>query len=166
MIFKDIKGFEGLYKISDTGLIKRGEKILKERKNGGYNDICLSKDGKVSYHKIHRLVALTFIPNPENKPCVNHINCNKRDNHINNLEWVTYKENMQHAIKNNLCRSAENHKNSKLKNSDIGIIKYLKGKLSHSDIAYMFGITRTVITQILNNKAWIDNYKIINGKVY
>jgi len=103
--WKWIDGFEGLYKISNSGKIKSYHKsetgkILSTKNRSGYENITLIKNLKHFYEKVHRLVAKTFIPNPENKPQVNHIDCNKHNNHVNNLEWVTPKENMQHAIKN------------------------------------------------------------------
>ena len=64
----------------------------------GYCIVCLTKDGKCSNKKIHRLVALAFIPNPENKPCIEHINTDKTDNNIKNLRWATYKENCNNPI--------------------------------------------------------------------
>lgn len=104
-IFKDIKGYEGLYQISNLGRVKAlsfyktvrggGLQLMPERfripytKGTGkheYHVLTLSNDKKISIAKIHRLVAVAFIPNTENKPCVNHINGIKTDNRIENLE--------------------------------------------------------------------------------
>ena len=106
-IWKDIKGYEGMYQASNLGQIKslklKKEKILKQCKNEhGYLVVNLCKNGKWKTCRVHRLIADTFIPNPENKPCVNHINGQKDDNNIKNLEFCTYSENMFHAYKNNL----------------------------------------------------------------
>lgn len=99
MIWKQIKGFEN-YQISNTGLIRKGDLILKPFDNKGYERIEL-KNGDIKSKKlIHRLVAEHFIPNPLNKPQVNHKDCNKKNNHVDNLEWVTNKENVQYAIAN------------------------------------------------------------------
>lgn len=99
MIWKQIKGFEN-YQISNTGLIRKGDLILKPFDNKGYERIEL-KNGDIKSKKlIHRLVAEHFIPNPLNKSQVNHKDCNKKNNHVDNLEWVTNKENAQHAIAN------------------------------------------------------------------
>lgn len=98
--WKDIEGYEGLYQVSNIGKIRRGNKILKQTENRcGYNYICLSKAGKKSHLLVNRIVAKTFIPNPQNKPCVNHIDLNKQNNSANNLEWVTYKENVEWSVK-------------------------------------------------------------------
>lgn len=100
-IWKDIIGFEGLYKISNLGRVKNyKEKLLKYCiDTRGYYKLTLCKDKKRYDKTVHRLIAENFIDNPENKPCVNHINSNRLDNRIHNLEWVTYSENNKHAHK-------------------------------------------------------------------
>lgn len=117
-IWKDVVGYEGLYQVSNLGRVKsckkliirknKGNFILKEKimKNSvtgyGYYMVNLYKNGKYTHFLVHRLVALAFIPNPLNKPCINHIDAVKTNNKTNNLEWVTYGENNLHALKNNL----------------------------------------------------------------
>ena len=108
-IWKDIEGYEGLYQVSNLGRVKslkriqkfyhnRSDKILNLTKCGaGYFKIILSKNGVNKNHMIHRLVAQAFILNPENKPTVNHKDGNKHNNCVDNLEWATYSENIQHA---------------------------------------------------------------------
>ena len=113
-IWKDVIGYEGKYKVSDLGNVKslnyhktKKEKIMKNIKdNDGYFIInLLSKN-----HKLHRLVAIAFIPNPENKPQINHIDGNRQNNHVSNLEWCTSKENITHSFKV-LKRKATNYGN-------------------------------------------------------
>jgi len=89
-----------------------GFKIIKENilnpyriKNNKYSIVTISIKGKRKSKSIHRLVAEAFIPNPENKPQVNHIDGNKQNNSISNLEWVYAKENVQHSIKNKLRKT-------------------------------------------------------------
>ena len=103
-IWKDMKNFEGLYKINNEGLIKnKRNKTLKTSINhNGYVVVYLCKDNKKYAKKVHRLVAETFISKIEGKNQVNHIDGNKRNNNVDNLEWCTQSENIKHAYKNNL----------------------------------------------------------------
>ena len=106
-VWKDIKGFEGIYKVSNYGRIKsiiRYKRMMKTALDkSGYLKICLT-DSKHKKHtiKIHRIVAENFIPNTENKEQVNHIDGNKENNRVDNLEWCTQSENMKHAFRNGL----------------------------------------------------------------
>lgn len=93
---KDIKNYEGLYAVTSCGKVwsYRSQKFLSPRvKENGYLEVVLSKDGVKKAYLIHRLIAETFIPNPDNKPTVNHKDENKSHNYINNLEWMTSAEN-------------------------------------------------------------------------
>lgn len=101
-VWKDIEGYEGLYQVSNLGRVKnsRTGRILKFGKHkNGYLQVILCKNGKTKHYYIHRLVAKTFIPNPQNKPEVNHIDENKENNHVENLEWVTHNENMKYGTR-------------------------------------------------------------------
>lgn len=96
----DYKG----YKVCDDGtIIGTSGKVLTPKNNGyDYFSVCIYFNGKKLYEYIHRIVAKCFIPNPDNKPCVNHINGIKSDNSVANLEWCTRSENVKHAYKNGL----------------------------------------------------------------
>lgn len=108
-IWKDISGFEGLYKISSFGRIKslkkktinghcKNDKILRARVDKkGYIHYALKKNGNTYERKAHRLVAQAFIENPENKPQVNHLDTNRMNNYYKNLEWCTNGENQKHS---------------------------------------------------------------------
>jgi hypothetical protein len=107
--WKDIINFEGLYKISSDGEIVniRTNKILEPNKSGRYLYYSLSKNAKPLYRYLHRMIAQCFIENIDNKPQVNHIDGNRRNNKIENLEWATASENITHAHKNNLIKCTE-----------------------------------------------------------
>lgn len=110
-IWKDVNEYEGIYQVSNLGNVKslphivscgRGqtltkEKTLKFRNSYGYNRVHLMKDKKEKNLYVHRLVAEAFIPNPYNLPVVNHIDENRSNNHVENLEWCTHKENVNHG---------------------------------------------------------------------
>ena len=110
-IWKDIKGYEGLYQVSNLGKVKRlrfinkhtniEKETIKSQKirKDGYLEVVLYKDGKGKCIQVHRIVATAFIPNIENKPQVNHIDGNKKNNIVKNLEWVTRSENMRHSAR-------------------------------------------------------------------
>ena len=114
-MWKDIDFFEWLYQISDQGEVKSlnyrctwKQALLRPTiNNWGYLYVWLHRKWIINKITIHRLVATNFIPNPENKPEVNHKNWIKTDNRIENLEWVTKKENSRHAFETGLC--ANNH---------------------------------------------------------
>ena len=118
---KDIKGYEGHYKINEEGEVftvkhNRIKKLKPRISHDGYVWYNLCKEGKQKTCRANRLVAETFIPNPDNKPTVNHIDGNKLKNSVSNLEWATRKEKMQHAYKLGLKKpvSGTNQGNSVL----------------------------------------------------
>ena len=110
--WKDIKGYKGMYQVSNHGFVRSWKngghgkrdkpKEIGRLGNGEYNMVALCNEGDSRSETVHRIVAEAFIPNPENKPCVNHIDGNKKNNHVSNLEWCTYSENINHAVETGL----------------------------------------------------------------
>jgi len=169
-IFKDIKGYEGIYQISNLGIVKslthypKGRtgkqtgRVLKQiTDKKGYVRVSLSKNGTRFNTSVHRLVALTFIPNTKNKPQVNHINGIKNDNRIKNLEWCTGSENVIHSIGNNLSNFnyGEKHHMSKLNNKQAIELRnqFEKGE-SVKDLSKKYNLSVVAIYNIINNKTY------------
>ncbi len=119
-IWKDIEGYEGKYTISNYGKVtalnfaKRGfsQELKQSLDSKGYSFVNLYFSGKMNPHRIHRLIAIHFIPNPESKPYINHINGIKNDNSIDNLEWCTAKENIRHSFDTGLNKNSDKQKQS------------------------------------------------------
>lgn len=160
-----INGFEGLYKISDKGNVysaKTNKNLSLNRiTKDGYNHVAIRKDGKAHNLKIHRIVAKHFIPNPENKPTVNHIDGNKQNNSVSNLEWATREENMQHAYKLGLKKMHKGceHASSKLTAEQVAEIKqtykrYKKGFGSVA-LAKKYGVESSTILRIVQGKRYV-----------
>lgn len=106
---KDIIGFEGLYAISETGVVTHlnFNRTLKINYSTTYPTVHLCKNGHKCLKLIHRLIAEAFIPNPDNKPHINHKNGNKQDFSIPNLEWTTISDNCLHAYRTGLAKVSE-----------------------------------------------------------
>lgn len=172
-----ITGFEDYYEVSDLGNVRRLPKqvqnrgavyvvpggVLKPGKAGlGYLKVSLSKHGAVSAKYVHRLVALHFIPNPDNKPTVNHKDGNKLNNAKSNLEWATQAENNQHSYDTGLkipitgsWNNGVKNPASKLTPEQVEQIRSLKGQKTVREIGRMFGVSDSLISQIQNFKKWI-----------
>lgn len=169
-IWKDIKGYEGLYQISNLGNVKSlarqkngnsksiidvPERILKAGINSrGYYTVVLHKNSNPKSTKVHRLVAETFIENIKNSSSVNHINAIKTDNRVENLEWCSHLENMQHARKLKLINPAkgEGHGMSKLTNQQVITIR--NDNRSLKEIAKDYGVSPGLVGFIKRRKNW------------
>jgi len=177
--WKDIPNYEGAYEVSSQGdvrSIKRynnykkhsiGDKILSPGITDGYCQVALSKHKSQQQYKIHRLVAQAFIPNPENKPCVNHLDGVKSNNCVDNLEWCTYSENAKHAWdtglrtleRSNIYKlhgHGENNSNSKLTQHNVDNIRkeYASGAYSYIQLAIKYNVGKSSICRVIRKVNW------------
>jgi hypothetical protein len=172
-IFIDIIGYETLYQISNYGRVKalsktlkngvgyavRKEKIIKPaKKDNDYLFVGLTNGKNVKRFYIHRLVAIHFLPNPENKPDVNHIESNKEDNRFFMLEWCTKSENISHSYKHGVHRANFGTKNSKAKLNDEKVLsikeRYGRDGNTIRSLAIEFGVHHSIIDGIIKGKRW------------
>lgn len=156
MIWRDINGYEGLYKISSNGQVKslRNQVILKQfpDKDGYYRVNLTNKYGLKKQYAVHRLLAMTFIENPENKTVINHIDGDKQNNQLDNLEWSSISENTQHGYDHGLNPKGEAHYACKLTDEQVMFIKknykprdpYYGAK----PLAEMFGVSLSLVSKV------------------
>ena len=153
-IWKDIEGYEGLYQVSNLGnvrsldrvvtnyqgsFIKKGEVKTICNLTKGYKGVCLCKDGKQKTHKVHRLVAQAFLPNPDNLPQVNHKDEDKTNNSVNNLEWCDNEYNINYSWSIPIY-SINPHTGEYKKYSSL------------TDATDKTGVNKSSISMVLNNK--------------
>jgi hypothetical protein len=172
-VWKDIPGYEGYYQVSNIGKVRGLNRInninqpvrarmmsLKKTKNG-YISASLSKNGKTKHIHVHRLMAMAFIPNLYNLPCVNHINGIKADNRIKNLEWCTWVYNNWHKDnilgKNNKGKfTGENNPMAVM--TDVKVIEVRnilkKYKVSDGGLSRLYKVNPETIRRIRLNKIW------------
>jgi len=161
--WKSINNYEGLYEISTLGRAKtlnynktKEIRILKQGLGSkGYLTICLYRLGTKFTRTVHSLVAKTFIPNPDNKPDVNHKKGIKTDNRFFMLEWNTESENSQHSYDNffSVAAKGESYK-SKLTEKEVLEIRNIKKPFLQKDIAIQYGVDRVTISDIIRRKSW------------
>lgn len=187
-IWKDIKGYEGLYIVSDLGKVRSLERectqlngltgnyntrtlpakeVATFKDKDGYIKVKLNKSGVKNNHMVHRLVATAFIPNPENKPEVNHKFGIKSDNRASELEWMTTSENQQHAHDNKLyeCQKGETNGMSKLSEGQVREIHklYATGDFTQDYLSKRYNVAGSAISRILTGFRWKHIYKELYG---
>jgi DNA-binding transcriptional regulator YiaG len=171
-VWKDINGYEGYYQVSSLGRVKSvkrmvnhnygGLKIVNERvmsqRTAKYKNLMLCKEGEERIFWVHRLVAESFIENPDNKPEVNHKDANCHNNNVDNLEWATRAENQIHAVQHDLFKTKYGknpYKNRDLAATFTEIRSLYKEKgVRQKEIAKTFSIDQSTVSRIFNNKRW------------
>jgi len=172
-IWKDIPEYEDFYQVSTKGrvrslntphkvwygsYIKKGRILKADISRSGYKRVTFSKYGITKRFCVHKLVLLTFVPNPENKPQGNHLDGNKLNNCLENLEWCTESENATHAQKTGLTVASKGEKcgRSKLSEKVVKAIRksYKPGVVKQQDLADRYGVVNATISLIINRKIW------------
>jgi len=167
-IFVDIIGLENYYQVSNLGTVISKDRVItfsdgrkrfyksikvKQKKTVyGYMVAPVAVNRKAQHLFVHRLIAIHFIPNPDNKPFINHIDCNKSNNSIDNLEWCTHKENSIHAQDNGLYTRGEDHFKTNISKEDVLYIKASKER--GCDLAKKFNITPSSVCDIRKGNTW------------
>ena len=167
--WKNIKGYEGLYQVSNLGNVKSVDRIIKrstsEMKlksknmsqyigNSGYPMISLCTNGQCKRHLVHRIVATAFLPNPLNKAYVNHIDGNKQNSNLENLEWSTPTENSIHAHNHGLANvgKGEKHRSAKL---TVDKVKYIReSSKTIKELSLMFNVSKQAIRDVKMKRSW------------
>lgn len=149
-----VAGWETMYEVSNFGKVrsikKKGLIIASFYDKSGYKVVSLKNPQMLK--KVHRLVAIAFVHNPENKPQVNHIDSNRTNNNVNNLDWVTAKENSEHSVKSGRQRQGEKHYKAMFKNKDIPEIR--ASSLTRKELAKKYGVSRSTIENVLKKRTW------------
>ena len=162
-VWKTIDIFPG-YKISNDGHVysEKTKRVLNKIKNSsGYYHICLTIDGKMQYQLLHRLIAMAFIPNPDNKPFVNHIDGNKKNNMIENLEWVTNQENIKHAFDIGIMKGKPSCRKRKVVQIDKNTNKIIQEFDSQLEASHKLNIHPGSLSSCLNKR-----YKTSGGYIW
>jgi len=164
-IWKDVIGYEGFYQVSNLGRVRmtKDKRIKVPHENiYGYLVVKMTKNGIVKHHTIHRLVAMAFIENKENKPCVDHIDTNKYNNNVSNLRWVTPKENVNNPL-------SKKHKSIAATGRKYSEYTHLKWSMQRRGIGNsMFGKNHTVSAKMKLSKPvlQIDKDGNVVGEYY
>jgi hypothetical protein len=145
------------YSVSNTGYIRNdasGKTLSPARSRQGYVRLNIWDKGKTRSVAVHRLIAETFLPNPEGKAIVNHIDGNPSNNRLENLEWATISENVTHAYATGLAKRGEDATVAKLTEKQVVSIKELLKTNSIRSVATLFGMSDAAISHIRNGDTW------------
>lgn len=166
-MWKQIQNYENIYEVSDDGQVRSVDrvvnnyhikgKVLHQHDSGrGYSAVALCKNGKPHTTYVHTLVANAFIPKPigNERYVVNHKDGNKHNNSVQNLEWVSYSQNNQHAYDNGLKPRGERFYNAKLTEAQVVEIRKNGKYDTYENIGRKYGVDKGVIHSVLNNRTW------------
>ena len=164
-IWRDVIGYENLYMVSNMRRVKSfyalGEKLLTPSANkSGYMYVVLTKDCIRKSCKVHTLVAKAFLPNPENKPVVHHRDCNRSNNHVENLEWATHQENTAYAVQKGSYSKKYGCDNplSKLSADDVRFIRkyYIPRhrEFGTNALSRKFNVSKNTILNVINHETY------------
>lgn len=158
---RPVDDFNGKYMVSNIGEVYSvTETSVRKLRPGinksGYYLVCLFDRGKKSMKSVHRLVALAFIENkyPYVKTIINHIDGNKLNNRVENLEWCNYKQNTAHALRTGLQPRGEQIASAKLDEEKVLFIYQQRGRLTQKELGEMFGVSTRLISLVQNKKVW------------
>lgn len=169
----DVKGYEGYYQISDLGRVRALERTIidinkKPRNRSGrilrvhpggdrYLNVRLCKNGITKNYRVHRLVAIAFLPNPDNLPVVNHLDADILNNTPSNLEWCTTADNNWHTVamgRRNDTIGSKHHFSIITEKQAEAILLLGRAGMSRKDIAEAFGISRGIVKNVQNGNTW------------
>jgi hypothetical protein len=162
--WKDVPEFQGILQISNFGnaktfdrvrsdnRIERGKTCSQKVKKNGYLEISIRNGEKKRWFLMHRLVAKLFLEETSETQCVNHKNGNKKDNRVENLEFTTFKENSNHAVRTGLCKNEEIHYKAKL--TKLNVIEIRNSVESNEELALKFGVSKSTIKYVKQRKTW------------
>jgi hypothetical protein len=169
-VWLPVVGYEGLYEVSNLGNVMvsssnpskvthfKGRNLRSTVTVYGYVQACLTKYGVEKSKRVHRLVAEAFLPNLDNKPYVNHIDANRLNNYVDNLEWCTNLENVRHSVK--LNRHGRSHSGMDARKA-LQVREFYQQGTNTKQLADIFKCSRKIILSIIYNQTWKDNGNIV-----
>lgn len=167
--WKDVKGYEGFYEVSNLGNIKSLDRVIQRKTsnmkikgrqmsqylgNAGYPMINLCINGKCKRHLVHRIVATAFLPNPLNKGYVNHIDGNKQNSNLENLEWSTPTENSIHAHEYGLANVSRGEKQHSAKLNEEKVKYIRESSKTVKELSLVFNVSEQAIRDVKNKRSW------------
>ena len=180
--WKPVVGFEGLYEVSNTGKVRSVDRIVPSRwpcgakmrgvmltpqtSHKGYKTVVLHKNNQYHQKQVHRLVAEAFIENPDGLPQVNHIDTDKANNNVSNLEWISGTDNMRHAFKNGCFKFTDNQRNALREKQRLSVKSRIRPvvAIDPEDLSFVAVFRSTSDAERILGQKSIKVTQVINGK--